>query len=355
MKKLILIQLILTGFIIMPVLGQTDTIVSKLDVVDTLGQDFGLFTNDEILNLSLRFDITTYKRKKPKEEYMPALLTYHINDKDSVNKEIRLMSRGEMRNGYCDFPPIRLNFKKAGFEQSDLKQIGKIKMVTHCQYGNEQYLFKEYLIYKLFNVMTDISFKVRLIKIEYINTTKKSKPINTYAFFIEPMELLTARTNSVEVTSTNLTQKHITPETMDRLAIFNYMIGNTDWSVPNQHNCKIVSKLEVNNSGLGIVIPYDFDYSGLVNADYAVPYEKLGLSSVRERRYVGICRTEDAFINALREFKEKKDEFYKIINEFPLLDKRNRAEMIGYLDSFYRRFDNKNSVVFDILNGCSNF
>ena len=156
MKKLILIQLILTGFLINPVLGQTDTIVSKLDVVDTLSQDFGLFTNDEILNLSLRFDITTYKRKKPKEEYMPALLTYHISDKDSVNKEIRLMSRGEMRNGYCDFPPIRLNFKKAGFEKSDLKQIGKIKMVTHCQYGNEQYLFKEYLIYKLFNVLTDI-------------------------------------------------------------------------------------------------------------------------------------------------------------------------------------------------------
>ena len=119
--------------------------------------------------------------------------------------------------------------------------------------------------------------------------------------------MLAARTNSVEVTSTNLTQKHITPETMDRLAIFNYMIGNTDWSVPNQHNCKIISPLEVNNSGLGIVIPYDFDYSGLVNADYAVPYEKLGLSSVRERRYVGICRTEDAFINALREFTEKKE------------------------------------------------
>jgi len=355
MKKLIFIQLILTVFLIKPVTGQTDTIVSKLDVVDTLSQDFGLFTNDEILNLSLRFDITTYKRKKPKEEYMPATLTYHISDKDSVNKEIRLMSRGEMRNGYCDFPPIRLNFKKAGFEQSDLKQIGKIKMVTHCQYGNEQYLFKEYLIYKLFNVLTDISFKVRLIKIEYINTNKKSKPINTYAFFIEPLELLAARTNSVEVISTNLTQKHITPETMDRLAIFNYMIGNTDWSVPNQHNCKIVSKLEVSSTGLGIVIPYDFDYSGLVNADYAVPYEKLGLSSVRERRYVGICRSEDAFINALREFTDKKEEFYKIINEFPLLDKRNRTEMIGYLDSFYNRFDKKNSIVFDILSGCTNF
>jgi hypothetical protein len=142
---------------------------------------------------------------------------------------------------------------------------------------------------------------------------------------------------------------------MDRLAIFNYMIGNTDWSVPNQHNCKIISPLEVNSSGLGIVIPYDFDYSGLVNADYAVPYEPLGLSSVRERRYVGICRTEDAFINALREFKEKKEEFYKIINDFPLLDKRNRKEMIDYLDSFYSRFDNKNSVVFDILSGCTNF
>jgi hypothetical protein len=355
MRKLIYLQTILAFFFVIPSFGQNDTINNPYEAVDTLQNDFGLFTNDEILNLSLRFDITHYKRKKANEEYINAILTYHINDKDSINKEIKLKSRGVMRNEYCDFPPIRLNFKKSEFQKSDLSKIEKLKMVTHCQDGNEGYLFKEYLIYKLYNVLTDNSFRVRLVKIEYINTYKKSKPIYSYAFLIEPIEMLAERTNSVEVKSVNLTQKNIIPEMMDRMAIFNYLIGNTDWSVPNFHNCKVLSQIGINLSNLGIIVPYDFDYSGLVDADYAVPYEGLGLQSVRERRYVGICRTEDVFINALKEFSDKKEEFYKVINEFPLLEEKEKIRMTQYLDTFYAGFDKRNSIVHDILSGCSNF
>jgi hypothetical protein len=355
MKKTIFIHTCLTFIFVLSASGQTDTLFNQLEVSDTLQQDFGLFTNNEVLNLSLRFDITNYKRKKPKEEYMDAILTYHINDKDSINKKIRLKSRGEMRNGYCDFPPIRLNFSKADFQKPDIRKIDKIKLVTHCNYGNEENLFKEYLIYKLYNVLTDTSFRVRLVKMEYINTHKESKPINTYAFFIEPIEMLAERTNSVEVPSVNLTQKKIYPEMMDRVGIFNYMIGNTDWSVPGLHNVKVLSKLNFDSSGLGMIVPYDFDYSGLVNADYAVPYEGLGLKSVTERRYVGICRSEEVFIQDLQEFKEKKDEFYKVINEFPLLKERTKKEMTDYLDSFFSGFDKRMSVVNDILSGCTNF
>ena len=144
MRKLILIQTVLALFFALPAFSQSDTIASPLEVVDTLNQDFGLFTKDEILHLSLRFDMTQYTRKKPKDEYMDAILTYHINKTDSINKEVRLKSRGEMRNGYCSFPPIRLNFKNAEFQKADLSKIEKIKLVTHCQYGNEDYLFKEY-------------------------------------------------------------------------------------------------------------------------------------------------------------------------------------------------------------------
>jgi hypothetical protein len=355
MRKLIFLQTILAVFFVLPALSQNDTINNPFEAVDTLQQDFGLFTNDEILNLSMRFDITHYKSKKPKDEYLDAILTYHINDKDSINKDIRIKSRGEMRNAYCDFPPIRLNFKKSEFQKADLGKIEKLKMVTHCQYGNEEYLLKEFLIYKLYRVLTDNSFRVRLVKIEYINTYKKSKPIKTYAFLIEPIEMLAARTSSVEVKSVNLTQKNIIPEMMNRLAIFNYMIGNTDWSVPNLHNCKVLSPLSTNQSNLGMIVPYDFDYSGLIDADYAIPYEGLGLESVTQRRYVGICRTEDVFINALREFSDKKEEFYKVINEFPLLNEKEKKKMTRYLDSFYDGFDKRNSIVFNLLNECKSY
>jgi hypothetical protein len=356
MIKFILIQIVLTLFFVLPAFSQSDTIVSPLDVVDTLNKDFGLFTKDEILNLTLRFDITHYMRKKPKDEYLKAILTYHISKEDSINKEIRLKSRGEMRYGHCDFPPIRLNFKKTEFPKAaDLRKIEKLKLVTHCEEGNTDYLFKEYLIYKLYNVLTDSSFRVRLVRIEYFNTYKKSKPINAYGFFIEPVEILAERINCVPVTSLNLSQKNIFPQIMDRMAIFNYMIGNTDWSVPNQHNCKVLSSLDFNNSALGIIVPYDFDYSGLVDADYAIPYEPLGLTSVCERRYVGICRTEDVFMNALKEFSGKKDAFYKVINDFQLLSEKEKSRMIRYLDSFYADFNDRYSIVKTLLDECKNF
>jgi hypothetical protein len=354
MKKMIIATAVIVWFFSIPVWGQIDSLNRQDVVVDTLQQDFGLFRNDDILKISLRFDITEFTRKKPKED-LDAILTYHISEKDSINKTVRLKSRGEMRNEYCSFPPIKMNFKDSGFEKSDLNHIKTIKMVTHCQYGNEEYLFKEYLIYKLYNVLTDTSFRVRLLNIEYINTRKAGKPIKTYAFLIEPEEMLAERVKSVPVKSVNLTQKNIVPEMMDRLAIFNFMIGNTDWSVPNLHNCKVLSSLSFGNSGLGLVVPYDFDYSGLVNADYAIPYEGLGLSSVRERRYVGICRSEETFINALKEFTEKKEDFYRVINEFPLLGEKTKKEMIKYLDSFYLLFDKRNTIISNILDGCSRF
>jgi hypothetical protein len=345
MKKIILIPFVFVLFFILPAIGQNDTTINQLDVSDTLDNDFGLFTNDEILNLSFRFDMTAYQRKKPKEEYMKAILTYHLNDKDSINKEIKLKSRGEMRNGYCSFPPIRLNFKKAGFEKEDVKEIEKLKLVTHCKYGNEEYLFKEYLIYKLFNVLTDTSFRVRLLKVEYIDTNpkkRKNKTINTYAFFIEPIEVLAKRINAVEVTSVNLGQKNIYPQLMDRLAIFNYMIGNTDWSVPNQHNCKILTSLSYNPAALGIIVPYDFDYSGLVE-------------SVRERKFVGICRPEETFIKDLEEFSAKKEEFYKVINDFPLLKEKEREKMTNYLDGFFEGIDSRHSIVYSLRKECNDF
>jgi len=237
-------------------------------------------------------------------------------------------------------------------QKDDLKKVEKIKLVTHCQSGNEENILKEYLVYKLYNVLTENSFRVRLVEISYINTFKKSKPINSYAFLIEPENILADRTNVTPLDLNNLNQKSIVPEIMDRVAIFNYMIGNTDWSIPNQHNCKIMRQNTISETDLGVLVPYDFDYSGLVNASYAVPTAGLGTKSVRERVYVGICRDEDVFINAMREFSDKKDEFYQVINEFPLLGEKTKKEMIKYLDSFYKGFDNQYSIVKDLLSEC---
>ena len=145
MRKWILIQIVIVLFRVIPASCQDDTIDSTLTATDTLFKDFGLFSNEDILKVTMRFNITTYMRKKPKDEYLPAVLTYHMSENDSINKDILLKTRGNMRYGYCDFPPIQLNIKEEGSNNNDSIEIKKIKMVTHCKTGNEKYLIKEYL------------------------------------------------------------------------------------------------------------------------------------------------------------------------------------------------------------------
>ena len=351
MKRLLFILSFSFFVCLSPCSGQTERQDTTAAATDTLQRDFGLFSSDRILRLSLKFDIGAYMRKKPKEEYMQALLTYYTDDNDSITKEVKIKSRGISRNSICNFPPINLNLKKAGFDSTEIGGIDKIKVVTHCNAGNEVYLFKEFLIYRMFNELTNLSFRVRLAVIDYTDTRKKGRIIHSYAFLIEPLSMLNERTGTKEVDNLKLSQKFIIPEIMDRISIFNYMIGNTDWSVPGQHNIKIVSINNPSYPGLGGAVPYDFDYSGLVSTHYALPAEPLGLSSVRERRYLGACRSDMEFAARLQQFTEKKEVFYKIINEFPLLNEKEKKRMKGYLDGFYSEIE-RNTIILSCKREC---
>jgi hypothetical protein len=256
------------------------------------------------------------------------------------------------------FAPIELNFKKAKFGYSDLNKISKLKMVPQCSSGKdkEDYILREYLAYKLFSVLTDTSFRVRLINVNYIDTEKKRKPLKQFAFFIEPVEMLTARTNCIQIKSTTLNQKSIVPGIMDRLAIFNFMIGNYDWSVPGQHNVQIIKSLNIDPYGLGIAIPHDFDWTGLVNAAYAIPAENVGTENVRERLFVGVCRKKEVFERDLDLFLAKKDDFYKVINDFPYITQKVKKDLISYLDGFFNQIDGRRDVIlYNLMNSCKNF
>ncbi len=319
---------------------------------DTLQKKFNLFESDEILEMSLSFDIKKFVREKPKDEYLDAVLTIHISKEDTIIRKIRVKSCGDFRNEYCKLPPILLNFKKTGFTNEYLHKMGKVKLYTHCRTGNEEYLFKEYLVYRLYNVLTDYSFRVRMARITYWDISDNKELVTAYGFFIEPMDMLVERLNAIPVGSVPLTQRNILPEMIDRMAIFSYMIGNTDWSVTNQHNCKILMQKDLDRPDQDMIIPFDFDYAGIVNTDYALPAEGLSIESVRERIYVGMCRTEEDFIIALTDFYDKKEELYRIIQDFDPISDKGKKEMVRYLDEFYKLFNNRNAIVNVFLKEC---
>ncbi len=355
MKKSLLFLILLSGISTITAFGQLDSLNMRYAVSDTVREDIILFDSDELLEISLKFDITHYRRKKDESQYYDATLIYHTSPSDSIVKTLKVRPRGISRLSICDFPPLMLNFKKQDSVGGEFNKIDKMKMVTHCSAGGEEYLLKEFLIYKMYNVLTEYGFRVRLIRVNYINTFKESKPIKEFAFLIEPVKSLEKRTNSKEIDSAHVTQKHIRRQVMDRMAIFNYMIGNTDWSVPIRHNTLTIAQGHYGGLESGIIIPYDFDYSGLVNTNYAIPFEGLGLESVRERKYLGVCRSEAEFNEALKEFQDKKEEIYKVINDFPYLNAKSKKEMITYLDGFYKSFDKRNSIVFQLLKDCLEF
>jgi hypothetical protein len=140
---------------------------------------------------------------------------------------------------------------------------------------------------------------------------------------------------------------------MDRLAIFNYMIGNYDWSVPGQHNVAVIKSLGFEPTGLGIAIPHDFDWTGLVNPIYAVPTEEIGIENVRERRFDGVCRSKEVYQKDLEVFAEKKAQFYKVINEFPYLDQKVKKDMTDYLNGFFNQLEGRKDLIVSILmNSC---
>ena len=325
---------------------------------DSLNKSFRLFDDEKILEISLRFDLTTYFRTKPRDSYLGANITIHLDPKDSISRDIRLKTRGIFRNRYCTFAPIELNIKKAKFGYSDLNKISKLKLVPQCSAGKEKedYVLREYLAYKLFNVLTDTSFRVRLLSINYIDTQKKRKPLRQYGFFIEPLEMVASRTHCIQVKSRTINQKDIVARIMDRVALFNYMIGNYDWSVPGQHNIAVIKSLNFEPNGLGIAIPHDFDWTGLVNPTYAVPTEEIGTENVRERLFEGVCRSKEVYNKELSLFLEKKDEFYRVINEFPYLNERVKKDITGYLDGFFKQLaGNRDIILYNLINTCKKF
>ena len=353
MKRLVFISSLLSLVLFFPAVGQVNDSIPLAGVQDTLYEDLSLFSSDIPLNIALYFNITEYKRNRFSDEYLDAKLIYHNSEKDSIIKDIKVRPRGVMRRSICDLPPLMLNFKMKDHVSGEFNRIDKLKMVTLCKAGDEKYLLKEYLIYKLYSVLTNYSFKVRLLHVDYFNTYKPGKHTSEFAFVLEPVEFLVERTNSVEVKSTKLAQKNMLPEAMNRLAIFNYMIGNTDWSVPLQHNVVILAMNKSAQPDLGMIIPYDFDKAGLVDADYAIPAEELGIESVRERYFLGICRSEQELKDALIEFTEKKAAFYKVIQEFPYLNDKAKKEMTSYLDEFYLMFDKRNTIISKLLINCN--
>jgi hypothetical protein len=261
-----------------------------------------------------------------------------------------------MRLESCSFPPVMLKFRDHKNEAEPIQGSGTIKLVTPCHQSRkyESYVFKEYLVYRLYNLLTPYSFKTRLVHIRFFDVNKPGRSITAYGFLIENEEQLAGRNNAVLIKNRNITQKQMVSTEMARVAVFNYMIGNTDWSVPYQHNIKILKSLET-PSDKAIPVAYDFDYSGFVNTPYAVPCEKLPIKDVRERYYTGLCFSDEDMKPVIDEFIGMKHELLGTIESFEYLPDCDKKQMEAYISSYFKKYRRPESLLTDLDRTCKRF
>lgn len=312
--------------------------VAKPQKVDSIK----FFSDEAAVNIDLTTDIKQLQASKGDEVYQPADVVFHFPDSTVITEKIRVAARGHFRRGFCNIPPLLLNFHNETSPR--LSSLGKLKLVIGCggNTADEQLVFKEYLVYKMYNLLEDKSFRVRLARVTYTDTRNKIKPFTQYAFFIEDDNDMAERNDCEKKEKMQLLTEATNRETMTKVAVFEYMISNGDWSVPNNHNTKLI--FQKNEQTVPYVVPYDFDHSGFVNAGYALPNEILGTETVTERVYRGFPRTMEELQATFEIFRKNKDAVTSLIMNFSQLASKTRKEAVEYLNDFYTTINNKRQV-----------
>ena len=281
----------------------------------------------------------------------PGTVEFQGEDGSSVKVGLAIRARGQVRRSYdvCEFAPIRLEFPKEGLKKTVFDDQHILKLGTHCRNVKEfeQYPLREYAAYRIFNLLSPRSFRVRLARVTYFDTAA-NKTLGTHnGLLIENDEDVAKRMEGRLITQRELLAL-LDRDAFTLMTLFEYMIGNLDVSIITQHNAKFV---QTPNRTV-YPIPYDFDYSGLVDASYALPPPGLGITTVRDRVFRGPCRPVAELERFFEAFRTIRPELAKLYDSIPEFDAGARKKALSYLDQFYRTLDRPNEVKQAFTVGC---
>jgi len=267
---------------------------------------------------------------------------------------IRLSARGisRRRRDVCTFPPLRVEFTRAPPATSQFSGQRRLKLVTHCRpvASFQQYMLLEYAAYRLLNVLSPRSLRVRLAAIDYVETGAARPFASRLGFFIEDVDAAARRNGLVEIDTRGVRIAQLAPRDAGRFAVFQYMIGNLDWSMIGApagslccHNAKLLGAAAGAANGL-VPMPYDFDHSGLVDAPYAAPPDEIAIATVRTRRYRGYCVHNEEAGAAAAEARAAAAALQAALAAIPQLDARNRNRASAYLAGFLEEVGSAEAV-----------
>ena len=319
-----------------------------------------LFDSHEILEVRIEAPLTTFARTRSDVDYLDGTFSYTDESGESRSFDLKLRARGRYRREKktCSFPPIRLNFKTGQVEGTVLDGEDKLKLVTHCRSKgdrNEQFVLREYMTYRILQILTDKSFRTRLLRITYINSEKDDAPMTKYGFVIEDDDSVGERLGLTAPDRRSLKYDELDAKQTNLVNVFQYLIGNTDYSLirgPADDNC-CHNAVPFSDGNTISPIPYDFDFSGLVNAPYAEPNPKLSIRSVRTRLYRGRCSNGEHLAESIAYIKSKQAEIFALVDEIDGFNRSSRQSVTRYLNDFFEEISKEKSIEKKFIKRCS--
>ena len=299
---------------------------------------FELLTAKEATKMTLETDLTTIIEQKKTNLYFPATL----RSEDGKVYRVEVKPRGKFRRKVSAFPPLKLKFKKKDLVADGLDTLNEIKLVLPCYESEkgDELIVREYLAYRMFEHLTDVSMRARLIKLTIRDThvEKAKKPM--YAILLEDEEELVARLHGTlnEAYGTPTDSLHTYQAALT--VMFQYMIGNTDWEISMLRNVRLIRAPE---SGKTLLVPYDFDFSGLVSAPYSSPNSDTGLKTVRDRFLMSNGLKPEALKKALNTLKAAEPTFLALCKS-KYIDYDATKDMVGFLQTFFEKVEGKDEI-----------
>ncbi len=290
----------------------------------------------DVINVTIETDLDSLINVRKRETYQPAQFTYENDQGEKVTQSIKVKPRGKYRRRVCDFPTIKLNFQKKALKECGMAKYDDYKVVTHClndKKVSKENVIREYLIYKMYNLLSENSYQVQLVNITYKDSKGKMHTLKRTAFLIEDTGELEDRLGVEVLPEPKLPMDSFDIEQYNFVALFQYMIGNLDWrATPFAKNAKI---MRAAGKSTYEVIPYDFDFSGIVNVSYLRLAEHLNQKSARQRIFQGAITEQSDLKSNFKRFEKKKSELLSLISNFELLPKPSRKNIKKYIESFY--------------------
>ncbi len=327
---------------------------------DTPAKAAPLFSSNELLEVTITAPFSAIMRSRSTEEDSPGKLRYQDPEAGEVVLDVGIRTRGRFRRQreVCSFAPLRLSL--SGTKDTLFAKSGKLKLVTHCQNGSDRYaqaMLREYVAYRILNVVTDRSFRVRLLRATYVDSDSGKVVETNYAFVIERHNRVAKRLG-LEVDDTRATiVGALDGEHLNLVSLFQYLIGNTDFSPirgsPDDACCHNSVLMGDGNETL-LSVPYDFDQAGLVSAPYARPNPRFKLRNVRQRLYRGRCANDEYLDHSIRTFQDARQAILDIGPSTPGLDPSSVRMLSKYIDGFYDIIDSPRQVERQLRQQCLN-